>query len=149
VAAVCGDNAALLSRLRRLAEGSGGRLLPLGDVEDVARLLAASDLLVAKPGPASLAEAFQLGVPVVLAAAAATPQERFNVRVVAERGLGIVVRRWEAIPGAVAALARDRERLRRLRTAVAAFPPNRAVFEALEAYARLAGRPARAEAGVA
>ena len=70
------------------------------------RGLAASDLLVTKPGPGSLAEAFHMRVPVVVAANASTiPQERYNTRFVEERGLGIVVRHWSEIPPAAAGLA--------------------------------------------
>ncbi len=55
--------------------------------------MAASDVLVTKPGPGSLSEAFHQGLPVVVAEnrehhpawSASTP------RFVAERGLGVVV----------------------------------------------------------
>jgi 1,2-diacylglycerol 3-beta-galactosyltransferase len=145
VIAVCGENPGLLARVRDLERRSNGRLLALGFTDRVAPLLAASDLLVTKPGPASLAEAFQMGVPVVVTANAATiPQERFNARFVAERGLGVVARRWDEVPGIVAGLAREPLRLARMRESVRALPPNRAVDEALAAYLRLAAQPAGA-----
>ena len=67
----------------------------------MAEILAASDLLVTKPGPGSLSEAFHQRVPVVVTRNVHTiPQERFNTDFVRDRGLGLVVR----------ALARDPRR---------------------------------------
>ena len=75
--AVCGDNPPLLEGMNALAAGAGGRLHPLGFTRRIADYLAASDLLVTKPGPGSLAEALQQQVPVVVASHARTiPQER-------------------------------------------------------------------------
>ena len=97
----------------------------------------ASDLLVTKPGPGSLAEAFYLRVPVVVSRDMHTiPQERFNTAFVERRGLGVVVRGWREIPAAVARLARDPARLAAMRAALAALPPNRAVYEVLGIVAR-------------
>jgi UDP-N-acetylglucosamine:LPS N-acetylglucosamine transferase len=85
--------------------GDGRRLRRLGFTDRVADYLAACDVLVTKPGPGSLAEAFHQGVPVVVACNAHTiPQERYNARLVRERGLGIAVRSWRQIPAAVTEL---------------------------------------------
>lgn len=136
VVAVCGDNPALLGKLAALAAKAGGRLVPVGFTDRVADFMAASDLLVTKPGPGSLAEAFQQRVPVVVTRNRHTiPQERFNTRYLEERGLGLVVRHWKEVPGAVAALAGDPERRARLRAAIAALPENRAVYEAIDIVA--------------
>jgi len=142
VIAIGGENPALVERLGRVASRAGDRLHAFGFTDRVAELLAASDLLVTKPGPGSLAEAFQLGVPVVVTRNRHTiPQERFNTRFVEEHGLGLVVGHWREIPPAVAALARDEARREGLRAAVAALPPNRAVYEAVEIVARELFRP--------
>ena len=132
VVAICGDNAPLLEAMERRSRASGGRLHALGFTHEVAAALAASDLLVAKPGPGVLAEAFHMRVPVIVTCNPSTvPQERYNARFVAERGLGVVVRRWREIPSAAAALAADPARLREIRRSLEALPENRAVFEAL------------------
>jgi UDP-N-acetylglucosamine:LPS N-acetylglucosamine transferase len=116
------------------------RLRRLGFTERVAELLAACDLLVTKPGPGSLAEAFHQRVPVVVACNAHTiPQERYNARLVREMGLGLTVRHWREIPVAVRALRLDPPRLAGYRSRVAALPPNRAVFEVLDLVARTLG----------
>ena len=133
VIAACGDNPGLVAKLSAIAGKAGGRLFPVGFTDRVAELMAASDLLVSKPGPGSLTEAFHQGVPVVVTRNRHTiPQERFNTRFVEERGLGLVVRHWTEIPEAVAAFARDPAARARVKAAIAAQPPNRAVYEALE-----------------
>jgi len=99
VIAVCGDNPALVSRMAEVEARADGRLTTLGFSDRIAELLAASDLLVTKPGPGSLAEAFHARVPVVVTRNRDTiPQERFNTDFVKEQGLGLVVRHWSQIP---------------------------------------------------
>ncbi|HEX9203048.1 MAG TPA: glycosyltransferase, partial [Vicinamibacteria bacterium] len=133
VIAVCGDNPGLVAKLSAIAGKAGGRLFPVGFTDRVADFMAASDLLITKPGPGSLAEAFHQGLPVVVTRNRHTiPQERFNTRFVEERGLGLVVRHWSEIPEAVAAFARDPAGRARVKAAIAALPGNRAVYEALE-----------------
>jgi hypothetical protein len=143
VIAVCGDNPSLLEELTSIAARSGGRLHPLGFTRRIADYLAASDVLVTKPGPGSLAEAFQQGVPVVVNCNPRTiPQERFNADLVRERGLGRVVASVADMPAAVAALRADPAAWDAVRANVRALPQNRAVFEALdviEAELRRAG----------
>ena len=90
-------------------------------------------MLVTKPRPGSLAEAFHQQVPMVVACNAHTiPQERYNARIVQDGGLGVAVRRWREIPAAVTALRGNPERLDGCRRRLAALPANRAVFEVLE-----------------
>ncbi len=140
VIAVCGDNPPLYESLAPLDAASGGRLRRFGFTDRVAELLAAADLLVTKPGPGSLSEAFQLRVPVVVTRNLHTiPQERFNTELVAKRGLGLVVGSWREIPGAVASLRGEPVRLESMRTSLRALPPNRAVYEVLDVIATAAG----------
>ena len=137
VIAVCGDNPALFERFTPLHARSAGRLVRFGFTDRIAELLAASDLLVTKPGPGSLAEAFHQRVPVVVTRNIHTiPQERFNTDFVARRGVGVVASSWREIPNAVARLAHDPERLCALRASLEALPPNRAVYEVLDVVAR-------------
>ena len=142
VVAVCGDNPGLLERLAPLEAASRGRLVRFGFTDRVAELMAASDLLVTKPGPGSLSEAFHQRVPVVVSRDIHTiPQERFNTGFVERRGLGLVVSGWREIPGAVARLAREPERLAAMRAAIGALPTNRAVYEVVEIVAREVAHP--------
>jgi 1,2-diacylglycerol 3-beta-galactosyltransferase len=139
VVAICGDNPRLYERLGTLDAEAGGRLHRVGFTDRVADHLAACDLLVTKPGPGSLSEAFHLCVPVVVVRDRHTiPQERFNTDFVRDRGLGLVVSHWREIPAAVLRLASDRSALAAMRARLAALPPNRAVYEVVDLVARLA-----------
>jgi hypothetical protein len=137
VVAICGDNPGLLERLAPLEARSSGRLRALGFTDRVAELMAASDVLVTKPGPGSLAEAIQQRVPVVVVRNRHTiPQERFNTDYVGAHGLGRVVAHWREIPGAVADLLGDPAERHRIHQHLAARPPNRAVYEVIELIGR-------------
>jgi len=140
VIAICGENPALFEQLAPLEARAGGRLLRLGFTERVAEILAASDLLVTKPGPGSLSEAFHRHVPVVVTRNVHTiPQERFNTEFVRDRGLGLVVPHWRRIPAAVLGLFRDAAGRAAMRDRIGALPPNRAVFEVIDVIAREVG----------
>jgi glycosyltransferase involved in cell wall biosynthesis len=143
VIAVCGDNPGLFARLEPLAVRSRGRLARFGFTDRVPQLLAAADVLVTKPGPGSLAEAFHQKVPVVVAVNGKTiPQERFNARFVAQQGLGLVVRRPEEAPQAVLQIARDEALRARLHLALRSMGENHATDEALDALFRELGEDA-------
>jgi 1,2-diacylglycerol 3-beta-galactosyltransferase len=138
--AISGDNRPLHGRLTSLAARSAGRLAALGFTDRVADVLAAADVLVTKPGPGSLSEAFQHRVPVVVTRNVHTiPQERFNTDFVRDRELGAVVRHWSEIPDAVRALRADPEGRSAIRARLAALPLNRAVYEVVDVIAREAG----------
>ena len=142
VVAICGENPGLLDRIAPLEARAPGRLVRLGFTERVAELLAATDLLVTKPGPGSLAEAFHRQVPVVVVRNIHTiPQERFNTDFVARHGLGTVVRHWREIPPAVVRLLRNPVELEAMRERISARPPNRAVYEVIDIVGREAGAP--------
>jgi len=133
VAAICGDNPALVTRLQGLKQTHGTRLHVAGFTSRVADYMRASNLLVTKPGPGSLSEAWHCGLPVVVGGNRQTiPQERFNVRYLVERELGVAVRAWRDAPAAVRALISDADRLQRVHRNLGRLAPNRAVYEALE-----------------
>lgn len=133
VVAVCGDNPRLVERVRGLEARARGRLRTFGYTDRIADLMAAADLLATKPGPGSLAEAFHQALPVIVTSDAKTiPQERYNARLVAEQGLGVVVRSWKEIPEAAAAFAREEAATGATRARLRALPRNRAVYEILE-----------------
>jgi UDP-N-acetylglucosamine:LPS N-acetylglucosamine transferase len=141
VMALCGDNPALLTRLGPLSAAAGGRLHAFGFTNRVADYMAAADVLVTKPGPGSLAEAFSARLPVVVTRNRHTiPQERFNTDFVAERGLGYVVGHRREIPEAVARLVDDAGERDHVRGNLTALPENRAVYEVIEIVGAAVGR---------
>lgn len=124
---VCGHNALLAERLRALPvpEGGAARAV-LGFTPDVVHYMQLADFFVGKPGPGSLSEAVQMGLPVITFENRWTmPQERYNAQWVREQGLGEVVPSVKAIAGGVARLLADlgaaQARVRGVR--------NQAVFE--------------------
>lgn len=140
---LCGHNAALAAALRRLKRPAPHAML--GFTREVSRFMAMADWFVGKPGPGSLSEAVQRGLPVITFSNAWTmPQERFNTRWVVDNGLGQVVGSLKQLPLAVEALLADLSAYRRRVGAV----HNRAVFEVpeiLESLLMRAAVPARAE----
>ena len=145
ILAVCGDNPDLLFRVSRLAMDSLDRLRPLGFTDRVADLMGASDLLLTKPGPGSLAEAFHQQVPVVVCGNTLTiPQERFNVRFVESQGLGVSVGGWRDMAAAAARLLADPAALSTLRRNLGHLPENRAVYEVIDLIGEAIADPARA-----
>ena len=60
---VCGKNSQLLSRIERMQDS---RTRTFGFLEDIHRYIAASDLVITKPGALSTYEALACGVPVLL-----------------------------------------------------------------------------------
>jgi UDP:flavonoid glycosyltransferase YjiC (YdhE family) len=133
VIAVCGDNPDLLFQVSRVAMDSFGRLRPMGFTDRVADLMAASDLLLTKPGPGSLAEAFHQQLPVVVCCNDRTiPQERFNARFVESEGLGVSVAGWPEMAREAGRLLAAPDALPALRRNLARRPENRAVHEVLD-----------------
>lgn len=121
---LCGHNHALAERLRAMKRSAPH--VVLGFTAEMRRWLQLGDFLIGKPGPGSLSEAVQLGLPVVTTRNAWTmPQERYNTEWLRERGLGVVRRSMRTVRAAVEEVI---ARLPELR-ANCARVDNRAVFE--------------------
>jgi 1,2-diacylglycerol 3-beta-galactosyltransferase len=141
---MCGRNEALAMELRALPPGRAPRVV-VGHTPDVARWMRLADFFIGKPGPGSLSEAVQRGLPVIVTRNAWTmPQERWNTQWVQQQGLGLVLRSFRELRGAVATLT---ARLPEFQAAVARID-NRAVFEVPEILDRILGQQ-RAQAGAA
>ena len=105
---ICGHNKALAARLEALPRGAPR--LVVGFSTEVPRYMRLADFFIGKPGPGSLSEAVQQGLPVIVVDNAWTmPQERYNAHWVRENGLGIVLRSFRGIDGAVNRLLADLE----------------------------------------
>lgn len=129
---LCGHNRALAESLRAMRRTAAHAVL--GFTEEVPRYMALCDWFVGKPGPGSLSEALQAGLPVITFRNAATmPQERYNTEWIVQQGVGRVVDRVTALPAAVGALLADLGTHRRRLAGI----DNRAVFEIPELLERL------------
>ena len=88
---MCGQHPTLAQELKKLQPSAPHAVV--GYTPDVRRHLMLGDFFIGKPGPASLSEAVQQGLPVITFRNAWTlPQERYNTDWVREHGLGLVGR---------------------------------------------------------
>jgi hypothetical protein len=138
---ICGHNRALADKLRELP-ATAPRLV-LGFTNEMRYYMRLSDFFIGKPGPGSISEAVQQGLPVIVVRNALTmPQERYNTTWVRERRAGVVLDSFRSVRAGVDQVIAE---LPELRSRVAAID-NRAVFEIPEILASIlaAKRPARA-----
>jgi len=138
---LCGHNAVLAQRLRALNPSAAQQVV--GFTSEMRRHLALGDFFIGKPGPGSLSEALQQGLPVLTVRNAWTmPQERYNTDWVRATRVGLVGSNWRQVRPLVDALL---DGLPQYRAAVQQLH-NRAVFEVPDILARilvLAQTPAR------
>jgi hypothetical protein len=129
---ICGRNEALAARLRTLPE-QAPRFVE-GFTANVPHYMRMADYLIGKPGPGSISEAMAMGLPVIVERNAWTlVQERYNTEWVRERNVGLVLRNFGEIRGAVEQMERE---LDRFQAAVGKIE-NRAVFEIPDMLARV------------
>jgi processive 1,2-diacylglycerol beta-glucosyltransferase len=100
LALVAGRNAALLDTLSDLPDGAGMRLCRLGFIDYVDDLVAASDLVITKPGGLIVSEVLARGTPLLLIDPI-PGQEEWNADYVVSSGAGIQLRTAELVPQAV------------------------------------------------
>src|SRR5208282_1911721 len=98
---ICGHNAALAQRLRAMS-ASAPRLV-LVFTSEIRRYMQLSDFFIGKPGPGSISEAVQQGLPVIVVRNTWTmPQERYNTEWVRENNAGIVLESFRFVRSGVA-----------------------------------------------
>ena len=138
---ICGKNEQLARTLR--AQKSPIPRWTEGFTTEVPYYMQLADFFIGKPGPGSLAEAFSMGLPVIVERNAWTlPQERYNTVLVREKQTGMVLHNFSGIAEATAELlqpdnfARFRSNTQRVH--------NRALFEIpviFETILRESGHP--------
>lgn len=139
---LCGRNERLVDELR--CQPARAARIVVGFTADVAGWMRLADFFIGKPGPGSLSEAVQCGLPVIVTRNALTmPQERWNTEWVRAQGLGIVERSFARVDRAVASLKAGLPGFR----ARAAAMPNRAVFEVPNVLQRILEAEYGAEPG--
>jgi UDP-N-acetylglucosamine:LPS N-acetylglucosamine transferase len=134
---ICGHNSELADQLRA-TRASAPRAV-IGFTSQIRFFMQLADFFIGKPGPGSLSEAIQQGLPVIVVRNAWTmPQERYNTDWVLEHNAGLVLESFQSIRGAVSRLTAQlddyRASVRRIE--------NRAVFEIpqiLEGILRVSG----------
>jgi UDP-N-acetylglucosamine:LPS N-acetylglucosamine transferase len=136
---ICGHNAALAQHLRRMSAQARAPRVVLGFTSQMRHYMQLADFFIGKPGPGSISEAVQQGLPVVVVRNTWTmPQERYNTDWVLENGAGIVLEsfRWvdEGVRSIIARLDEFKANLARIE--------NRAVFEIPQILERILESPA-------
>jgi UDP-N-acetylglucosamine:LPS N-acetylglucosamine transferase len=87
---MCGHNALLAEKLD--AQVTTAKHISVGFSTNVERYFAMGDFFIGKPGPGSVSEAIQMGLPIITIENAWTmPQERYNTQWIREQGVGLVV----------------------------------------------------------
>jgi UDP-N-acetylglucosamine:LPS N-acetylglucosamine transferase len=121
---ICGHNAALAERLSAMP-ARAPRLI-VGFTSKIRDYMQLSDFFIGKPGPGSISEAIQQGLPVIVVNNTWTmPQERYNAEWVAENHAGLVLDSFRSIRRGADQVVSN---LPELRAAVGRIQ-NRAVFE--------------------
>jgi UDP-N-acetylglucosamine:LPS N-acetylglucosamine transferase len=129
---MCGHHHALAEQLRALRSRAARAVVEF--TPDVCHYLQLGDFFIGKPGPGSLSEAVQQGLPLITLRNAWTlPQERCNTDWVRGKGLGLVVSSWRDIRPAVRALLAQLDAFRANVRCI----DNRAVFMVPEILARI------------
>ncbi len=121
---MCGHNAPLATKLRGMK--TAAKHVALGFTPEIKRYMQLADFFIGKPGPASLSEAVQQGLPVITVRNAWTmPQERYNTEWVQDNQLGLVARSMSKLrPSVLDLLPRLDEFKQHVRQI-----DNRAIFE--------------------
>jgi len=87
---MCGHNSLLAEKLN--SQNYLAKHVAVGFSTNVERYFALSNFFIGKPGPGSISEAIQMGLPIITIENAWTmPQERYNTEWIRERGVGVVI----------------------------------------------------------
>ena len=116
---VCGADGETRERLSRAALRVAMPVRVLGFVENMADLMASSDLVVAKAGGLTVSEALGRGTPLIIYHAI-PGQERVNAAAVARQGAAVIASGPRGTAAAVARVLQDPERLAGMRRAALA-----------------------------
>jgi len=131
---ICGKNEKLAARLKAKQWNVGTAIL--GFTKEVHKLMRAADFMIGKPGPGSIAEAMQRGLPVIVECNSWTlPQERFNAEWVTQKKVGVVLKSFDEVVNGVQQML-DPAKLAEFKKSVAA-QNNRAIFEIMEILQKL------------
>jgi UDP-N-acetylglucosamine:LPS N-acetylglucosamine transferase len=99
--ALCGRNQRAIDAVRALPAR-----IPIfveGFTKEIPHYMALSDFFIGKPGPGSISEAVQQGLPVIVVGNTWTmPQERYNIEWVKENNAGIVLDSFRSVREGVA-----------------------------------------------
>jgi processive 1,2-diacylglycerol beta-glucosyltransferase len=114
IIAVCGSNQKMSACLSKMANSIKHRLIVYNFVENIAELMAASDLLVTKPGGLTSAEALCCGLPLIIYRPI-PGQEAENAKRLIQHGSALQADTPAALTSIVGMLLTEQERLAQMR----------------------------------
>jgi processive 1,2-diacylglycerol beta-glucosyltransferase len=88
IVALTGRNEKQLKKLKSLAVRYPGRLLPIGFINTIERVMAASDLAISKPGGLTSSECLAMGLPMVIVSPIPGQEDR-NADYLLEQGVAL------------------------------------------------------------
>jgi processive 1,2-diacylglycerol beta-glucosyltransferase len=132
---ITGRNARIEKDARALCEGIPGSKV-LGWVDNIYEWMVAADLMVSKPGGATLAEGFACGLP-MLAIAPLPGNEQRTCQWIEKWGCGVWIKSPAALAPTIERLLARPEELQSLRARARALARPRAAYAAAEAVLRL------------
>jgi len=137
---LAGRNEAALAKLKAYAAEYPGRLFPFGFTNEVALLMACSDLVITKPGGLTTSECLAMGVPMVVYAPVPGQEER-NADYVLEQGAALKAIDLISLEYRVRQLLAGPQRLARMRECARRLGQPQAARRVLEiVQAQLAGQ---------
>jgi len=136
ILAVAGNNRKLKRQLDRLRFDGPAKLIPYGFVNNIETLMAASNLVVTKPGGMSGTECLAAGVPMVLTLPIPGQEEK-NSAFLVECGAAASASDSYELREVVSALLNDSERLAGMSQAARDAAQPRAAFDIVDALLRL------------
>jgi processive 1,2-diacylglycerol beta-glucosyltransferase len=114
IVAMAGRNEKQLKKLRTLAARYPGRLFPIGFINTVERVMAASDLAITKPGGLSSSECLAMGLPMIIVSPIPGQEDR-NADYLLEQGVALKACDINAVAWRVNLLLNEPQRLEIMR----------------------------------
>jgi len=114
IVAMAGSNEKLLKKLSALAVRHPGRLVPVGFVDTIERIMAASDLAITKPGGLTSSECLAMELPMIIVSPIPGQEER-NADFLLEHGVALKACDVNALAWRVQLLLTEPYRLDRMR----------------------------------
>jgi len=127
---ICGNNNRLL---KRLAGNSYPLVKPFGFVENIEELMAASDVIITKPGGLTCSESLAMGLPMIFIAAI-YGQETKNARILEDYGVGVSADDLTALRDMVINYKNNPRMLNAVRERISRFAKPFAVKEICECF---------------
>ena len=136
---IAGRNNKLEEKLNANAKNFSFPLKIYGFTEDVASLMAESDMIITKGGPGSIAEALAMNLPMIITSWL-PGQEEGNVEFVKNEDIGRVSEDPEEIAKMVAELKEDRAEFQRIKNNIARVRKPHAAFDIAELILKYLGK---------